>query len=54
MLFGDTIKVYSLTSGDEKASFKCDDGVFAAYKLSSRVFVVKGQTLDVIEQEDKK
>ena len=54
VLFGDTIKIYSLTSGDEKASFKCDDGVSCAYKLSSRVYVVKGQMLDIIEQEDKK
>ena len=50
VLFGGNIKIYSLTSGDEKVSFKCDDSVYAAYKLSSRVFVAKGQQLDYIEQ----
>ncbi len=50
VLFGDGIKVFSLTSGDDKGSFKCDDSVSCAYKLSSRVYVVKGRQLDVIEE----
>ncbi len=49
VLFPNEIKIYSLSGGDEKESFKCDDGVTSAYKLSSRVFVIKGQQLDVID-----
>ncbi len=49
LLFTNEIKIYSLTSGEEKDSFKCDDGVSSAYKLSSRVFIIKGQQLDVID-----
>lgn len=50
VLFTNIIKVYSLSSGAEKAKYKCDDGVKSAHKLSSRVFVNKGQQLDIIEQ----
>ena len=50
VLFTNSIKIYSLSNGSDKGSFKCDDGVKYAYKLSSRVFVNKGQQLDIIEQ----
>ena len=50
VLFTNTIKIYSLSGGSDKATYKCDDGVQTAHKLSSRVFVSKGQQLDIIEQ----
>ncbi len=49
VLYSDKIKIYSLTSGDEKESFTCDNSVNYAYKLSTKVFVARSQLIDVIE-----
>lgn len=49
LLFGDNIKVYSLSKGEETGNYKCDDSVTCAYKLSTKIYVAKGQQIDVIE-----
>lgn len=54
VLFTNTIKIYSISGGADRGTYKCDDGVQTAHKLSSRVFVSKGQQLDIIEQSANK
>lgn len=49
VLFSDGITVYSLNRGEEKGTYRCDDSVSSAIKLSSKIFVSRHQLIDVIE-----
>ncbi len=49
VLNSDRVKIYSLTSGDEKESYRCDSSVNEAYKLSTKVFVSRSQQIDVLK-----
>ncbi|MBQ9228688.1 MAG: hypothetical protein IJ168_07635 [Eubacterium sp.] len=49
VLFPDSVAVYSLTRGEEKGTYACDDSVSSAVKLSSKVFVCRHQLIDIIE-----
>ena len=49
VLFNDSVAVYSLTRGEEKGTYKCEDSVSTAMKLSTKIFVCRHQLIDVIE-----
>ena len=49
VLFSDKLVTYSLTKGEQKDSFNCDDSVTSAYKLSSKIFITRHQLIDVME-----
>lgn len=50
VLFTDKVDVYSLTKGDLKSTYKCDETVGDVCKMSSKVFVSRQQLIDVLEQ----
>jgi len=50
LLFSDKVVTYSLTNGEQKNTFKCDDSVTSAHKLSSKIFVTRHQLVDVLEE----
>lgn len=50
LLFTDSVGIYSLTKGDLKNTYKCDDTVGDVRKMSSKVFVSRRQLIDVLEQ----
>ncbi len=52
VLFSDKVSVYSLTQGTEKESFRCDDSITSASKLSSKVFITRHQLIDVLENKE--
>ena len=49
ILFSDKVVVYSLTKGEEKGTYKCDDSISSVYKLSTKLFVCRHQLIDVLE-----
>ncbi|MFR5876837.1 MAG: DUF5711 family protein [Eubacterium sp.] len=49
VLFSDRVEVYSLTKGDLKNTYKCDDSVGTVRKMSSKVFINRQQLVDVLE-----
>ncbi len=49
VLFSDKVVTYSLTKGEMKKEIKCDDSLKSVNKLSSRIFVQRGNLIDVIE-----
>ena len=48
VLFSNKIITYSLTKGEKKDTYKCDDSISAANKFSSKIFVTRHQLVDVI------
>ena len=53
VLFSDKTAVYSLTKGELKGEYLCDDSVSSVNKLSSKLFVCRNQLIDVLEQGDE-
>ena len=49
VLFSDKVVTYSVNKGEKKATYKCDDSVQSANKLSSKVFITRHQLIDVLE-----
>ena len=48
VLFMDKIVTYSITSGEVKETYKCDDSVTSANKVSSKIFISRQKVIDVI------
>ena len=53
VLFSDKVVTYSLTKGEKKSTFKCDDSVTSANKLASKIFIIRHQLIDVLETQEK-
>ncbi len=51
VLYTDKVVVYSMTKGEEKQSFKCDDSITSANKLSTKIFITRNQLIDVLDDE---
>ena len=51
VLFSDKVVTYSLTKGEKKNSFKCDDSVTSANKLASKIFITRHQLVDVLDAD---
>ncbi len=49
VLFSDKIVTYSLTKGDVKKSYKCDDSITSANKISTKIFISRQKLIDVID-----
>ena len=49
VLFSDRIVTYSLTKGDVKKTYKCDDSITSANKISTKIFVSRQKLIDVID-----
>lgn len=49
VLFDDKVDSYSITSGKLKKSSGCDDSIKSVHPISSKTFIQKGQTLDVLD-----
>ena len=52
VLFSDKVVVYSMTKGEEKQSYKCDDSITSANKLSTKIFITRNQLIDVLDDEE--
>ena len=48
VLFNDKVVSYSLTKGDVKQTFKCDDSVTSVNKISTKVFISRNKLIDVL------
>ena len=49
VLFSDKIVTYSLTKGEVKKNYKCDDSVTSANKISTKIFISRQKLIDVID-----
>ena len=49
VLFSDKVVTYSLTKGEKRDTFKCDDSITSVNKLGAKVFVTRHQIIDVLE-----
>ena len=52
VLFSDKVVIYSLTKGEQRAVYSCDDNLSSVNKLSSKLFVCRHQLIDILEQGD--
>ena len=48
VLYHDKVVVYSITKGEVKESFKCDDSVSSADKISTKTFINRNKLIDVL------
>ncbi len=48
VLFPDKIVTYSMTKGEVKQSYKCDDSVTSVNKISTKIFISRHKLIDVI------
>ncbi|MBQ9531956.1 MAG: hypothetical protein IJR70_07770 [Eubacterium sp.] len=49
VLFSDKIVTYSMTKGEAKKTYKCDDSITSANKISTKIFVSRQKLIDVID-----
>jgi dipeptidyl aminopeptidase/acylaminoacyl peptidase len=48
VLYHDKVVIYSMTKGEVKESFKCDDSVSSADKISTKIFINRNKLIDVL------
>ena len=48
ILFSDKIVTYSITKGEAKKTYKCDDSITSANKISTKIFISRQKLIDVI------
>jgi len=48
VLYHDKVVTYSLTKGEVKQTYKCDDSVSSADKISTKIFINRNKQLDVL------
>ena len=54
VLFADKAVTYSLTKGDIKNTYPCDDSVTSVNKLSTKLFIARSQQIDILNKQDEK
>jgi hypothetical protein len=52
VLFSDKVEIYSLTKGNLKDTYKCDETVGNVLKMSTKVFVNRQQLIDILQSDD--
>jgi hypothetical protein len=52
ILLSNKVEVYSLTKGNLKNTYKCDETVGNVRKMSTKVFVNRQQLIDILESDD--
>ncbi|MBR4241693.1 MAG: hypothetical protein IKR97_05680 [Eubacterium sp.] len=48
VLFKDSVALYSITKGELKTSYKCDDSLTSANKISTKIFITRHKIIDVL------
>ncbi len=48
VLYHDKVVIYSLTKGEVKQTYKCDDSVSSANKISTKIFINRNKLIDVL------
>ena len=48
VLFKDKVVVYSMTKGEVKEEYKCDDSLTSANKISTKIFITRHKIIDVL------
>ncbi len=50
VLFSDKVVTYSVSKGEEKESYPCDDSVSSADKISTKIIITRHQLVDVLNK----
>ena len=48
VLFSDKVVTYSITKGEVKDTYKCDDSVTSVNKISSKIFISRHKLIDIL------
>ena len=48
VLYNDKVETYSLTKGELKQSYKCDDSITSVNKISTKIFISRQKLIDVL------